>query len=75
MDSKVLSNEERIMLSKKRVPMEISPFEKEMLIELRKFTHGRFIVQVLDGIPIRYITEISKLFFEGVNIENEGGEL
>lgn len=62
---KPLSNEERKILSSKRIPMQVSPFEAEMIKELRTFSHGRFIVQVLDGIPIRYMVEISRMFFEG----------
>lgn len=62
-----LSNEERKILSSKRVSMDVSPFEAEMIRELRTFTHGRFIVQLLDGVPIRYMVEISKMFFEGTD--------
>jgi hypothetical protein len=44
--------------------MEVSPFEAQIISELRKVAHGRFIIQMLDGIPMRFITEQSFMVFE-----------
>lgn len=57
-----LTNEQRKILSAQRTSMEVSPFEREAIMQLRKFTHGKFIIQVLDGIPIRYIAEVTSMF-------------
>lgn len=67
-----LSNEERKRLNTKRITLDVSPYEAEVIKELRKFSHGRFIIQVLDGIPVRYMTEVSKMFFESASIEELG---
>jgi hypothetical protein len=67
-----LSNEERKILAKKVIPMDVNPFEAEVIKELRKIRHGKYTVQVLDGIPIRQIAELSKVFFDGISQEELG---
>jgi len=67
-----LSNDERKLLNQKRITLQVSPFEAEVIKELRTFTHGRFIIHVLDGIPVRYSTEVNKMFFEGADPEQLG---
>lgn len=66
--SHTMTIEQKKEFSRKRVAMELSPYEIEVVMELRKFNHGRFIIQMFDGIPVRYITEISKVFFEENNV-------
>lgn len=66
-----LTNEQRKILAAKRISMEVSPFEAQIVKEIRKVPHGRFIIQMLDGIPIRFITEQSFMVFE----ETEGEEV
>jgi len=61
---RTLSNEERKRLSSQRIKMDVSPFEVAAITEMRKYQHGRFIIQLLDGIPIRYVIEASYVFFE-----------
>lgn len=63
----MLTNDQKKILSAQRREMLVSPFEAQVITELRKFRHGRFIIQVLDSIPIRYITEVSSVFFEDQN--------
>lgn len=64
MESNGLSNEERKILSGRMVDFQVSLLEKELLLELRTLSHGKFIIQMLDGVPFRYQIEISK-FFDG----------
>lgn len=59
-----LTNEQRKDLHNRKVSMEVSLLEQELLVQLRKLSHGKFVIQMLDGVPFRYQIEISK-FFEG----------
>ncbi len=65
MDKSTLTSEQRKELNQRKVSMEVSLLEQELLIQIRKLSHGRFIIQMLDGVPFRYQIEISK-FFEGL---------
>lgn len=63
-----LTNEQRQMLAKQRISMDVSPFEAQIIEEIRKMPHGRFTIQMLDGVPVRFIREQSFMVFE----ETEG---
>ncbi len=65
-----LTNEQRKQISLKRVSMELSPFEVQIINDMRKVQHGRFIIQMLDGLPIRYITEQSFMVLEETDNTN-----
>lgn len=76
-----LTNDQRQTLHKRKITIEVSLLEEELLVQLRKLSHGRFIIQMLDGVPFRYQIEISK-FFEGLEDfdilrkeEVKGGEI
>lgn len=62
---KALTIEDRRELSLKRLKMDVSPFEMEIINQFRKLNHGKFIIQIMDGVPFRYMIEESKVFFEG----------
>lgn len=63
-DKPTMSNEQRKLLHTRKVTLEVSLLEEELLKQLRTLNHGKFIIQILDGVPFRYQIEISK-FFEG----------
>lgn len=57
-----MSNEQRRLLNTRKVTVEISLLEEELLKQLRLLRHGKFIIQMMDGVPFRYQIEISKFF-------------
>lgn len=57
-----MSNEQRRLLNTRKVTVEISLLEEELIKQLREVKHGKFIIQMLDGVPFRYQIEISKFF-------------
>lgn len=59
-----LTNEQRRILSAKRITMEVSPFEAEFIKQMRKYAHGRVTAVILDGIPFKIETNISQMLFE-----------
>jgi len=65
-----LTNEQRKVLSGKRLSMQVSPFEAAVIEELRKLTHGEVIVTVLDGIPYRIKLNISVMMEQSEQFED-----
>ena len=57
-----MTNEQRKLLHTRKVTIEVSLLEEEILKQLRLISHGKFIIQMLDGVPFRYQIEISKFF-------------
>ena len=62
--SNALTNEQLQVLAKQRISMELSPFEQEAILEMRKILHGKITIIMMEGIPRRYEFSNSKFFFD-----------
>lgn len=56
-----IPNSRKKVVSQQRVEMQVSPFEREFVLQMRKYTHGRVTAVMLDGVPIRIETHISEM--------------
>lgn len=65
-----LTNEQRKILSGKRLTMIVSPYEAAVIEELRKHTHAEVIVTIMDGIPYRCKLSISVMMEQSTQFED-----
>lgn len=64
-----LTNEQRKIIASKRVSMLVSPYEAAVIEELRKHTHAKVIVNIMDRIPYRIELGISVMVEQGIEFE------
>lgn len=62
-----LTGDQRKLLSNMRIKVEISPFEAEIIKELRKISYGKVSIQVTDDVPFRLTTERSEMIIAGTD--------
>ncbi len=70
-----LTNEQRKIISGKRITMLVSPYEAAVIEELRKHTHAKVIVNILDSIPYRIELAISVMVEQGEDFEKNIAKL
>lgn len=62
-----LTGDQRKLLSNMRIKVEISPFEAEIINELRKISYGKLTIQVADDVPFRVTQETSQMIIAGTD--------
>lgn len=64
-----LTNEQRKILSGKMINIQVNIYEAAVLQKIRAYTHGKFIVHMLDGVPIRCETLGSEVIEQSSEFE------
>lgn len=62
-----MTTEQRKLLSNMRIKVDISPFEAEIIKELRKISYGKVTIQVTDDVPFRVTKETSEMIIAGTD--------
>ncbi len=63
-DDKPIPMEKLRELHRRKITVEVSILESEVLEQIRSFKYGKFTLQIMDGVPMRMQIEQSK-WFEG----------
>lgn len=56
-----IPNSRKKVVSQQREEMMVSPFEREFVLKMRQYSHGRVTAVLLDGVPIRIETSVSEM--------------
>lgn len=62
-----LTHQQRTVLAQANIPMEVSAFEREIIIALREYSFGTMEIHVRDSIPYKFSHHKDQMLFTETN--------